>query len=158
MYIKPIVSEVEVYNNIEELNNDDKLLVGNAVNASENAFAPYSNFFVGAAIMLENGTIVKGNNQENSAFPSGMCAERVALYSANANFKNLKIRSIAIYAKSNSFTLKQPVFPCGACRQVMIDYELAQKEPIKVIMCSEKSEIYITKDVKTLMPLHFDSI
>ena len=158
MHIKPVISEVEVYNNIDELSNADKLLVENAINASENAYAPYSNFFVGAAVLLKNGIIVKGNNQENSAFPSGMCAERVALYSAKANYKNENIKAIAIYAKSGNFILDKPVFPCGACRQVMIDYELNQKESIRVIMCSEKGEVIITKDVKTLMPFHFDLI
>lgn len=158
MIIKPVVSEVEVYKNIEELNIVDKQLVENAIIASEMAYAPFSNFFVGAAVLLEDGIIIKANNQENSAFPSGMCAERVALYSAKANNRDTAIKSIAIYAKSGNFTIDKPVFPCGACRQVMIDYEITQKKSIRVIMCSEKGEVYITKDVKTLMPLHFDSL
>jgi len=155
MIKKTITSEIEVYSDINELSENDKNLVEKAKKASEKAFAPYSNFFVGAAVLLDNDVVVEGNNQENAAFPSGMCAERVALYNAKANFNKAKIKAIAIYAKSNNFILEKPVYPCGACRQVLIDYELTQKDSIRVIMCSEKGEIIIANDIKTLMPLHF---
>ncbi len=120
------------------------------------AYAPYSQFNVGAAILLENNSIVEGNNQENAAYPSGLCAERVAIFSAGANFPNQRIQAIAITASSPNYLAGEPVTPCGACRQSMLEYELKQGAPIEVYLLSPSDEVIIIPSVSRLLPLHFD--
>jgi cytidine deaminase len=121
------------------------------------AYAPYSQFHVGAAILLENGTMVEGNNQENAAYPSGLCAERVAIFSVGANFPNQLIRAIAITASSANYVSGEPVTPCGACRQSMLEYELKQNTPIAVYLVSPSDEVIVIPSVSQLLPLHFDA-
>jgi len=124
--------------------------------AAKHAYAPYSRFKVGAAILLKNGHIISGNNQENAVYPSGMCAERVALYYAVAQFPETPIEKIAITAIGNEKEICRPVPPCGNCRQALLEYEIKFSEPIEVIMAGEKGEIYIVKSVGELLPLSFN--
>ena len=112
------------------LTNSDKTLVLKAKSMLKSAYAPYSGFLVGAAVHLENGEIITGNNQENVAYPSGMCAERVAIFYAKSQFPNTKINSIAVSAISKNFLIEDVVSPCGSCRQVISEYEVKQNENI----------------------------
>lgn len=129
-------------------------LIVKAEEASQRAYAPYSGFSVGAAVLLENGDIITGNNQENAAYPSGLCAERVALFYANAQFPALKIKAIAIYASSQNENTLEPITPCGSCRQVILESQFRQKEPIELILVGT-NRIYIVHDASLLLPLHF---
>jgi len=122
---------------------------------TKSAYAPYSEFYVGAAVLLENGQVITGNNQENGAYPSGMCAERVAVFAASSMFPGIPMKIIAVSARSTRVKLDVPVSPCGACRQVMLEYELLQNQPIKIILSSEKGKIFIIEKVKDLLPLSF---
>ncbi|MFN3557538.1 MAG: cytidine deaminase [Bacteroidales bacterium] len=119
------------------------------------AYAPYSGFFVGAAALLENGEIVKGSNQENAAYPSGLCAERVAVFSASALYPGVTIKAIAVSARSSHQLLDHPVSPCGACRQVLLEYEVNQKEPMKVFLSGQTGNVYQVAKVQDLLPLSF---
>ena len=114
-----------------------------------------SHFKVGAALLLKNGHIVSGNNQENAVYPSGMCAERVALFYAAAQFPDTPIDKIAITAIGNDKEICQPVPPCGNCRQALLEYEIKFRKPIEVIMAGQKGEVYIVKSVSELLPLNF---
>ncbi|MEA3452496.1 MAG: cytidine deaminase, partial [Bacteroidota bacterium] len=111
--------EIEEYRNLDELHENDRRVVEKAKEAVKSAYAPYSNFHVGAAVLLENEEIICGTNQENSAYPSGLCAERVALFYANSKYPNIEIKTLAICAFNNNEYRKQPTSPCGSCRQVM---------------------------------------
>ncbi|MGZ4091056.1 MAG: cytidine deaminase, partial [Bacteroidia bacterium] len=119
-----INTEFIVYDSIEDLDNSDKELLERAKEATLSAYAPYSNFYVGAAVLLENGSIVTGTNQENAAYPSGLCAERVAVFSASSLYPNTKIKAIAVSARTKNKKLIMPLSPCGACRQSMCEYEV----------------------------------
>lgn len=138
-----------------ELPLQEQELIAFSRNMTDNAYAPYSGFFVGAALLLENGEIVKGSNQENAAYPSGLCAERVAVFSASANFPGVRIKTIAISARSQKNKLDYPVSPCGACRQVLLEYEFNQKEPIKLLLSGTSGKIYMVEKVRDLLPLSF---
>lgn len=122
------------YASIEELNEQDRLLIKEARKAAEKAYSPYSKFNVGAAVLLENGEVIVGNNQENSAFPSGLCAERVALFYANSAYPEVPVRAIAITGHNEHKALEKTIKPCGACRQVMVETEERFGMPIKVIL------------------------
>lgn len=152
-----INTEFEVYDSIEDLTKQDQDLLYLAKKAMEKAYAPYSNFFVGAALLMENGVIVTGNNQENAAYPSGLCAERVTIYHASSQHPNVKIKAIAITARTDSKVLKNPVSPCGSCRQSMSEYEVKFKTPIKVIMQGQEGPVYISESISNLLPLTFTS-
>ncbi|MCE3226442.1 MAG: cytidine deaminase [Bacteroidetes bacterium] len=152
-----VTAEFEVFETKEELDPADKLLLDSAVKIMENAYAPYSGFLVGAAVLLENGQIVTGNNQENAAYPSGLCAERVAVFHASSQFPGVKPVAIAVSAKSSSQVLDRPVTPCGACRQSVSEYEVRFSSPIRIIMAGEKGPVYISKSVSDLLPLTFTS-
>ncbi len=143
------------FENISELSDQDRLLVEIARKMTQNAYAPYSEFSVGTAVLLDNGEIVTGSNQENAAYPSGLCAERVATFSASANHPQATMKTIAISANNKTQTMDYPVTPCGACRQVMLEYETRQSEPIKVILSGNSGKIYILEQVKDLLPLTF---
>jgi cytidine deaminase len=121
------------YEHRNDLPKKYQTLFEEAIAASANAYAPYSEFHVGAAILLQNGTVVKGSNQENAAYPSGLCAERAAVYWTGANYPEEPIEAIAITAVKDGGVHRHPVTPCGACRQALLEYELRQDEPIKVI-------------------------
>ena len=139
----------------EELNENQQDLLQKANHICSNAYAPYSMFKVGASLILKNGQIVNGSNQENVAYPSGLCAERVAIFNAGANFPNQKIKQIAIVAQAN-FNLKKPVMPCGACRQSMIEYEQRQGDKIEVLLQGNKGNIFVSESVSNLLPYAFE--
>jgi cytidine deaminase len=135
----------------EPLNQLSKL----AIEASQKAYAPYSGFKVGAAVLLENGIKVLGNNQENAAYPSGLCAERTALFSANANYPDVNVTAIAICAFKNGQMSTFPVAPCGACRQVMLETEIRYNKPITVVLIGQ-TNINVIKSAHDLLPLSFN--
>jgi len=152
-----ITTSATVYSNISELSAEDQILLNKAIEARGNAYAPYSKFYVGAALLLENGEIVLGNNQENAAYPSGMCAERVAIWKAGSTFPGIKIEKLAISASSTITTVDKPIGPCGACRQTLSEYEINQKQPFPVLFMGEVGEIVKTPSLLSLLPFSFDS-
>lgn len=127
-----------------------------AIEIRKNAYAPYSKFRVGAAILLDNGKIVLGSNQENAAYPSGLCAERVAIFHAGAIYPNVKIIKLAITAASDTNPTITPIPPCGACRQAIVEYESKQETPIEIYFMGEKGAIYKSNSISNLLPLSFD--
>ncbi len=141
----------------EELSSQERLLVEEARKATANSYAVYSHFNVGAALLLDDGTVVTGSNQENVAYPSGLCAERTALFWANSQYPQKAVVALAIAARSESGELQRPIPPCGACRQVILETEKRYNMPIKLILFGSK-ECYVIEDgVKALLPLSFDS-
>ncbi|MBD5213886.1 MAG: cytidine deaminase [Bacteroidales bacterium] len=150
----PLRLEVAGY---AELNADDMVLCQAAITATDRAYAPYSNFHVGAAIRLADGTIVEGANQENAAFPSGMCAERSACYYAGSRYPEIAFQAIAIAARGTDGELTpQPTAPCGACRQALLEYETLAGAPVRVMLCSADN-VVIAPSVASLLPLAFAS-
>ncbi|HIP49280.1 MAG TPA: cytidine deaminase [Lutibacter sp.] len=145
-----------VFDSFSELETEDKALLNKAKEAVANSYAPYSHFHVGAAILLENGIVVTGNNQENAAYPSGMCAERIAIWNASSQYPNTIIKKIAITVKSENKTVDKPVAPCGACRQTLLEYEVNQKEPIEVFFMGEVGTIVKANSLQDLLPFSFD--
>lgn len=139
------------------LNSEEKDLVNRAKNSLEAAYAPYSGFLVGATVLLENGEIISGNNQENVAYPSGLCAERVAIFYAGANFPNVKIKTIAITAVSKKFEIKDIISPCGACRQAIAEYEVKHENDIRILLHHPDDSILIVNSVSDLLPFMFKS-
>jgi len=155
--MKKIKHSVEIweYDSPDELTPEDREVLTHAVQASRQAYAPYSKYYVGAAVLLRNGTIIKGNNQENVAYPSGLCAERVALFHASANFPGEVVKTIAITANADGFKVSRPVTPCGSCRQVMAETENKQVTKIRVIMMGNGGTCYVSDSVENLLPLMF---
>lgn len=149
--------KAKMYDLVSELTSDEQELMNEAIIARNNAYAPYSKFKVGAALLLDNGKIINGNNQENAAYPSGMCAERVAIWSAGALYPNMVVKKIAITAASSEVEVKNPVGPCGACRQALYEYEFNQKEPIEIIFMGETGKIIKVSSLASLLPFSFDS-
>jgi cytidine deaminase len=146
------------YENMEELPEADRSLMREAERAAEAAYAPYSKFHVGAAVLLNNGVVVRGNNQENAAYPSGLCAERVAVFAAGAHYPNTGIKAIAITAYSElKENHHQAVSPCGDCRQVMAEYEHRYGHSIRLIMEAEDGKYLVSPSVKQLLPYMFNS-
>ncbi len=139
---------------LDELSPQDQELVQAAIKATHNAYANYSRFYVGAALRLENGKIVIGANQENAAFPSGLCAERTAVFAAQANYPDSPIETLAIVARNEKGVLPNPITPCGACRQVILEIEDRYKKPIKILLYGTQ-KIYCVRSVKDLLPLSF---
>ena len=139
------------------LTNSDRKLILKAKNVLKSAYAPYSGFSVGASVLLDNGKIVTGNNQENVAFPSGLCAERVAIFYAKSKFPNTKINSIAVAAISKNFQIEDVVSPCGSCRQVISEYEVKQNENIRILLHQSDDSVIIIKSISDLLPLMFIS-
>ncbi|MDF2450407.1 MAG: cdd [Bacteroidota bacterium] len=150
-----IVTEIEVYDSSKHLAEKDQQLLLESKKILKNAYAPYSNFQVGAAVLLENGEIITGSNQENAAYPSGLCAERVAIFYAGAQFPKVDIKTIAISVKSKNVVISEPLSPCGSCRQAIAEYENKSGKPIRIIMSGEKGKIYIAKSIESLLPLMF---
>jgi cytidine deaminase len=140
---------------LSELSDQDALLVKSAEEAISDAYAPYSGFKVGAAALLENGEIIKGNNQENAAYPSGLCAERVALFYASAKFPDVPVKAIAISARAEYFQLDGPVSPCGSCRQVMAETENRSQNKLRIIMSGMNGRVYIVEGVNNILPWMF---
>lgn len=141
----------------DELSEADAHLLQRAKAAAEQAYAPYSQFKVGAAVRLVNGVIVIGNNQENAAYPVTLCGERVAVFSAAAQYPDVAVEAVAITIKSATGTIDRPVPPCGSCRQALYEYETRYKHPIRLILQGDKGDIYCTDTVKALLPLVFDA-
>lgn len=141
----------------EELSSAERRLLDAAKEACSKAYAPYSKFRVGAAVMLDNGLIVAGNNQENAAYPSGTCAERCAIFYANANYPDNAVSAIAIVAMdSGGSVTHSPVTPCGACRQVLLETENRYATPIRILLCGAK-DVYVMESARSLLPLQFDA-
>ncbi|MBQ7149992.1 MAG: cytidine deaminase [Prevotella sp.] len=140
--------------NESELSKEDLELVNRAKEATKNSYANYSHFNVGAALRLENGDIIIGANQENAAFPSGLCAERTAVFAAQAQHPDQPIEALAIAAKNVNGFIKEPISPCGPCRQVILEVEDRYKKPVRIILYGTDG-IYIVKSVKDLLPFSF---
>ncbi len=153
-----ITTEIRIvvyeYQTIDELPENDRLLLLEARRITILAYAPYSGFHVGAAVLLGNGQIFTGNNQENSAYPSGLCAERVALFYANANYPGFEVKAIAVSAAKNGVLVKEPVKPCGSCRQALAEAEVRFENPIRIILDGQDS-IMVLLGVESLLPLSF---
>lgn len=139
---------------LDELSPQDQELVQAAIKATHNAYANYSRFYVGAALRLENGKMVIGANQENAAFPSGLCAERTAVFAAQANYPDSPIETLVIAGRNEKGVLPNPITPCGACRQVILEIEDRYKKPIKILLYGTQ-KIYCVRSVKDLLPLSF---
>ncbi|HRB71296.1 cytidine deaminase [Flavobacterium sp. WV_118_3] len=145
-----------VYGSENELPNEVKPLMEQAVAIRKKAYAPYSKFRVGAAILLDNGKVVVGSNQENAAYPSGLCAERVAIFQAGALYPEAQILKIAISATSDEKPVESPIPPCGACRQSIAEYEFRQEKPIELYFMGEVGEVYKSDSLQNILPFHFD--
>lgn len=155
MQQKQILTTLNIYDSVEELPTEIQKLMRNAVEARANAYAPYSKFKVGAALILDNGKIVKGSNQENASYPSGLCAERTAIYAAGANFPEQYINAMAITAASAKQKLTEPIPPCGACRQAIAEYEQKQNKPIEIYFMGSEGKVAHVKALLELLPLAF---
>ena len=140
---------------LEELGSEELRLIEAAKGALTHAYAPYSEFCVGAAVLLDNGQIVIGNNQENAAYPSGLCAERVALFHAGSNYPNEKILKLAVAARPKSADKLVQPGPCGGCRQVMLEYRSKQDAPIELLLICPNDKV-LKMEVQDLLPLAFD--
>ncbi|MDG5492303.1 cytidine deaminase [Psychroserpens sp. SPM9] len=151
-----IESVLTVYDTLEELPEGIVSLMKKASEARLNAYAPYSKFLVGAAILLDNGEVVIGNNQENASYPSGLCAERTAIYYAGAKFPKAKIVTMALTAGSQMQATTSPIPPCGACRQAIAEYEVKQDTPIEIYFMGETGKIVKSNSLANLLPLGFD--
>ena len=145
----------QLYPNLESLPTIDISVVSKAFEAMEKAYAPYSKFKVGAALLLEDGQIIQGNNQENIAYPSGLCAERIALFHANAQFPEIAVELICIVAKGDLMPISQLISPCGACRQVMLESENRQNKPIRIILVNQDNRTMCIDSVQNLLPFGF---
>ena len=151
-----IKTTFEVFNTMNDLPKEVKSLMEQAIEIRKKAYAPYSKFRVGAAILLDNGKIVLGSNQENAAYPSGLCAERVAIFQAGAIYPDAKIVKLAITASSDNNPTITPIPPCGGCRQSIAEYEFRQETPIEIFFMGESGEVYKSDSIKNLLPLSFD--
>jgi len=151
---KTIETNYTVYN-FDELSESYQMLINKAKEQVSKAYAPYSGFSVGAAVELENGEIFAGSNQENSAYPSGLCAERVAMFYANAQFPNVAVKSMAIVAFTKGNFLPDPITPCGSCRQVLLETEMRFDQNINILLYGTKNA-YLIENVKELLPLCFE--
>jgi cytidine deaminase len=148
----------QLFSNWTDLLEQEQRLVDKAYEAMENAYAPYSEFKVGACALMDDGSFILGNNQENAAFPSGICAERVALFYAGANFPNKKVLTLCIVAKGDLMPASQLLSPCGGCRQVMLESENRQKQPIRVILVNQDKRTMVLDSVIQLLPFGFGRI
>lgn len=151
-----ITSEFSVFENLMTLPSEIQNLMEMAISIRKKAYAPYSKFRVGVAILLDNGQIVLGSNQENAAYPSGLCAERVAIFQAGAIYPEATILKLAISATADEKPVASPIPPCGACRQSIAEYEFKQDTPIEIYFMGETGEVYLSKSLKNLLPLAFD--
>lgn len=149
-----VETKIVRYSAGDELPENIQLLVNKAKEQTQKAYAPYSQFYVGVALLLENGEIVLGSNQENAAYPSGICAERTAVFYANSKFPDVPVEAIAIAAYTNGKFLDEPITPCGACRQVLLETENRYKKGMLVVLYGEKS-IYVIENATQLLPLSF---
>ena len=153
--IETFSTSYKSYGSIDELISVDKKLLKKAEEILEQAYSVYSGFSVGAAALLDNGEIIVANNQENIAYPSSMCAERVLFYFCKSNFPNRKIEKVAITVKAVEKTIDEPISPCGACRQVMFEYERNQQNSIKILLKGEVGKVFELSSIEDLLPLAF---
>jgi cytidine deaminase len=151
-----IETTLKVFENLEELPKEALDLMKLAISARNNAYAPYSSFYVGAAILLDNNEVITGNNQENASYPSGLCAERTAIYYAGSQFPNAKVIRMAICAGSLKNKTTKPIPPCGACRQAIAEYEIKQDLPIEIYFMGEIGAIAKSDSLADLLPFGFD--
>lgn len=151
------VARVKVYEDRFELPDDWQKLLEKAGQAAQKAYTPYSHFNVGAALLLNNGEVVTGNNQENAAYPSGLCAERTAVFYASAQYPDVPFNKIAITAINKNEKLTKPISPCGSCRQALLEYEQKFQQRIEVLLAGEEGEIYVFQSVEDLLPFSFSS-
>jgi cytidine deaminase len=152
---KHIGIDFKTVESVGQLEPHHQKLVLKAREAAWKAYAPYSKFYVGAAVELDNGEIVLGSNKENASFPAGICAERNALNYVSDHFPDQKIVRIAVTANPQEFTLSEPVSPCGVCRQVMAEYERVQKQPFEILLTAQEGEVLILNSAVDLLPFHF---
>jgi cytidine deaminase len=151
-----IEATLYVFDNVNELPNEALSLMQKAIEARGKAYAPYSKFNVGAALLLDNGEVITGNNQENASYPSGLCAERTAIYYAGSQFPDSKIVRMAISAGSKRNQTTKPIPPCGACRQAIAEYEIKQESPIEIYFMGETGAVAKSNSLANLLPLVFD--
>ena len=149
-----ITAVLNVYK-FEELTEGDRTLLQAAMDATKRSYAPYSKFSVGAAARLNNDVIVTGTNQENAAYPSGLCAERTTLFYANSQYPDQAVATLAVAARTERDFLDAPIPPCGACRQVILETEKRFNQPMRILLYG-KEEVYEVKSIRDLLPLSFD--
>ena len=151
-----IETKLYVYDSLQDLPKDIQSLMLKASEARNNAYAPYSNFNVGAALLLDNNEMISGSNQENASYPSGLCAERTAIFYTGAKYPNAKILKMAIIAGSKDRQTTAPIPPCGACRQSISEYEVKQGSPIEIYFMGEVGKVVKSESLANLLPLVFD--
>jgi cytidine deaminase len=151
-----IVCHLTEFETADELTPQDQKLLSEARTSVQYAYAPYSHFNVGAAVLLENGEIVIGNNQENASYPLGLCAERVAIFAASAKYPGIPVKAIAVTARSEEFEINKPIAPCGACRQAIAEYEHRFKKDIHIILSGESGKIVTSESIGALLPFQFN--
>lgn len=152
------ISDYIVYDDERELDSQDAILLQKAHEAVTSSYAPYSHFHVGAAVRLANGVIITGCNIENAAYPSGLCAERVTLFSAQAQYPDVAVEAIAVTAHSDEKMLDEPVAPCGACRQVMAEVEQRYGCRLRILCQGETGPVMVMDGIESLMPFIFTSL
>lgn len=157
MNTRSVKFDLKEYTGPNELDAEGRLLLREAEFAMASSHSPYSHFKVGAAVLLSNGEIVKGSNQENAAYPSGLCAERVALFMAGSNYPGVAVKAIAVFVSSAIHDADGPAAPCGACRQVMAEYRSMSEQPMRILMGRKEAAIYEVNDIEALLPLMFTS-
>ncbi|AWK04186.1 cytidine deaminase [Flavobacterium crocinum] len=151
-----ITTSFTIFENLNELPKEIQNLMNQAIEIRKKAYAPYSKFRVGAALLLDNGKVILGSNQENAAYPSGLCAERTAIFYAGSAYPEAKILKMAITAASDTNQTTAPIPPCGSCRQSIAEYEIKQETPIEIYFMGEIGEVYKSSSLKNLLPLMFD--
>ena len=145
-----------VFESMDQLPQEINSLMCQAIEIRKKAYAPYSKFRVGCAILLDNGNIVLGSNQENAAYPSGLCAERVAIFQAGALYPDAKILKMTISATGDEKPVLEPIPPCGSCRQSIAEYEIRQETPIEIFFMGESGAVYQSDSLRNLLPFMFD--
>ena len=151
-----IESTFFVYDSLEDAPKQIQQLMHNARIARDKAYAPYSKFHVGTALLLDNGEIISGSNQENASYPSGLCAERTAIYYAGATYPDAKVLRMTIVAGSTKNITSKPIPPCGACRQAIAEYDVKQESPIEIYFMGEEGKVVKSNSLANLLPLLFD--
>jgi len=154
---KEIKSTFYEYDSLSELNGSQQQLIEEALRATDKAYAPYSDFFVGAAVLMKNNKLLHASNQENSAYPSGLCAERTAVFYANAQYPDIPVTAIAIAARKDGKTVREPIPPCGSCLQVLLESQRRHKTPMQVILYGSE-KIYVAENIEQFLPYGFSAV
>jgi cytidine deaminase len=155
MNTREIKIKITAYSGTSELPEEEQQLLQQAAKSASRSYAPYSEFHVGAAVLLENGEVICGSNQENAAYPAGLCAERVALFYANSKYPGVTVKALAISAHADHFVIDKPISPCGTCRQVIAETENRQQSKIKILMQGESGSVNMIEGIENLLPLTF---